>query len=283
MLRSMCTLAAFHIPDGPYPVVIATNRDERVDRPSRPFGRHWPGKPWRAGQDALAGGTWAGLHDAGYGVFLLNREHSLGPEPGKASRGTLALELLEAGSLAAARRRAEAIDPAGYRPFHAILASADGIVGVTAGPDGLQVDEVQDPLSIWTAHGRNTDASGRQRVHRPAFEVVLDRWRAGAGVDVILAELADVLARPAPEGHPPHQALCIRMPEHGFGTRSSLLLAFPGPDTEGPVEVRVAEGPPDETPFMDRTQEPPVTAVSNDPRDPDRNLREASEPHTDFE
>lgn len=248
----MCTLAALLAPDRPHPVLIATNRDERVDRPARPFGRHWPGRPWRAGLDELAGGTWAGVHDDGFAVFLLNAERSLGPAPGKRSRGALATDLLATGSLDAARRHAEGLDAAAYRPFHAILASAAGVVGVTGDGERIEVADVLDPLSIWTASGRNTDASGRQRVHRPAFEVVSDHHRVGGDAPGLLDELGAILGRGAPDGHPASDALTIRMPEHRFATRSSLLLAFPAGGE--PVMVRVAEGPPDETPYVDATE-----------------------------
>ncbi|MBZ0267659.1 NRDE family protein, partial [bacterium] len=119
----MCTLAALVPPAGSgLPIVVAANRDEMLDRPALPFDRHWAGKPWRAGRDGLAGGTWGGIHDDGYGVFLLNRERSLGPEAGKRSRGLLALDLLEAGGAERAVAHALALPPGEYRPFHALIA-----------------------------------------------------------------------------------------------------------------------------------------------------------------
>ena len=61
-----------------------------------PPGRHWPDRPQvRGGLDSLAGGTWLGVNDDGLVAAVLNRRGTLGPEPGKRSRGELVLEALD--------------------------------------------------------------------------------------------------------------------------------------------------------------------------------------------
>ena len=104
---AMCTLVVIHEPTLPFPVLVAANRDELLGRETRPFGRHWPGEPWQGGLDVSGGGTWAGVHDGAFGVFILNQRESLGPSPGKRSRGLLALDLLGAGSPGAAAERGQ--------------------------------------------------------------------------------------------------------------------------------------------------------------------------------
>lgn len=243
----MCTLVALIPPDDSLPVVIAANRDELLDRPALPFDRHWPGKPWRAGKDVLAGGTWAGLHDGGYGVFVLNRERSLGPAPGKRSRGLLALDLLETGGADAAVAGALALPPEDYRPFHAVIASAAGVTGVSGGgSDAARRTEAAPGVTIWTAAGANSDASGRQRAHRDAFRAAWERWTASRDTDALFAELEKRLAAPAPDGASPHDAMCIRDAERGFGTRSSMVVSF---GAEGIARIRTADSAPDRTSF----------------------------------
>lgn len=245
----MCTLVALVPPDDSLPVVIAANRDELLDRPALPFDRHWPGKPWRAGKDVLAGGTWAGLHDGGYGVFVLNRERSLGPAPGKRSRGLLALDLLEAGGAEAAGAAAVALPPEDYRPFHAVIASAAGVTGVSGGgSDASHATHAAPGVTIWTAAGANSEVSGRQRAHRGAFLAAWERWIASQDTDALFAELETLLAAPAPPGASAHDAMCIRDAERGFGTRSSMVAAF---DDAGVTRIRVADGAPDRTVFRD--------------------------------
>lgn len=249
----MCTLAALVPAQGHGPIVIAANRDEMLDRPALRLGRHWPGRPWRGGKDALAGGTWAGVHDEGFGVFVLNRERSLGPEPGKRSRGLLALDLLAAGSHEAAERHALELSPGDYRPFHAVIASGRGVTGVTGGGgDPARTREAPPGVTLWTASGPNTDASARQVAHRNAFGEAWRRWTDTQDLDSLIARLEALLAAPPPPGGSPFEAMCIHASERGFGTRSSLVVAFaPRPAADAPsiLRLRVANGPPDDTAF----------------------------------
>jgi uncharacterized protein with NRDE domain len=75
-----------------WPLLLAANRDEKLDRPSRPPGCHWIDQPdVLGGLDVLAGGTWLAINRAGVVAAVLNRLGSLGPAPGKRSRGVLPL------------------------------------------------------------------------------------------------------------------------------------------------------------------------------------------------
>ena len=92
----MCTLIILRRPGHNWPLIIATNRDEKIDRPSLPPGRHWPERVHvTAGQDILAGGSWLGVNDYGLAAGILNHSGTLGPDPKLRSRGELTLEALE--------------------------------------------------------------------------------------------------------------------------------------------------------------------------------------------
>ena len=87
----MCTVVVLVRPGHAWPVLLAANRDERLDRSWDPPGRHWPGQPDTvAGRDRLGGGTWMALR-GDVTAAVLNRSGSLGPAPGKLSRGNLPL------------------------------------------------------------------------------------------------------------------------------------------------------------------------------------------------
>ena len=82
----MCTLVLLRRPGHPWPLLLAANRDEMVDRPWAPPGRHWPDRPEVvAGLDRTAGGSWLGLNDHGVVAAILNRRGSLGPAADAAS------------------------------------------------------------------------------------------------------------------------------------------------------------------------------------------------------
>jgi len=92
----MCTVVILRRPGESWPVVIGANRDEKLDRPWDPPAAWWPDRPGVVGgRDREAGGTWMAANDAGVVATVLNRPGSLGPAPGKRSRGELPLLALE--------------------------------------------------------------------------------------------------------------------------------------------------------------------------------------------
>src|SRR3546814_18739431 len=97
-----------------------------------------------------------------------------------------------------------------------------------------------------TAHDLN-DASAARIAH------YLPRFRAAAAPDPAVGDWAawiDLLAsrEPAPGGTPA-DAMCI-VPERGFGTVSSALLALPAPGEAAPAGIwSVAAGRTDEIAF----------------------------------
>src|SRR5580704_6127321 len=107
----MCTLVILRRPDHLWPVVIGANRDEMIERPWRPPGRHWPDRPEIvAGLDLEGGGSWLGVNDWGVAAAILNRHGSLGRAAGRRSRGELVLEALVH------------LNPAAYRSFNLVVA-----------------------------------------------------------------------------------------------------------------------------------------------------------------
>src|ERR1700747_1544316 len=119
----MCSLVILRRPEHAWPVVIGANRDEMIDRPAKPPGRHWPDRAEvGAGLDRLAGGSWLGVNDWGVAAAVLNRHGSLGPVLGKRSRGELVLEALDHADAAAAAEALSDLDPAPYRTFNLIIA-----------------------------------------------------------------------------------------------------------------------------------------------------------------
>src|SRR6201994_1967616 len=119
----MCTFVILRRPGENWPVLIAANRDEMIDRPWLPPDRHWPDRPEVvAGQDVLAGGSWLGLKDPGVVADILNRHGSLGPAPGQRSRGELVLEALDHADASEAAKALSHIEPAAYRTFNLMIA-----------------------------------------------------------------------------------------------------------------------------------------------------------------
>ncbi len=232
----MCTLVLLRRPAHRWPVLIATNRDERLDRPWRAPGRHWPQQPdVVAGQDRLAGGSWLGMNDAGVVAGVLNRVGSLGPSEGAQSRGELVLQALRFSSAKAAADGLAGIRGAHYRPFNLVVIDRHSACWLrNAGCDGpgdVELFDLPPGLSMFTAHDRNDLGSPRLRKYLPLFQAAPvpepDR-KDWSGWIRLLASLKSL------PGHGPEEAMTVRT-EYGFGTLSSSLIALPRDSSRSPV------------------------------------------------
>ena len=241
----MCTLVLLRRPAAPWPLLLAANRDELRSRPCRPPGRHWPDRPQvRAGLDVLAGGTWLGLNDDGLVAGVLNRRGTLGPAPGKRSRGELVLEALDHAEARPAAEALRALDPAAWRPFNLIVADAEHAfwlrhagegpiraVPIPAGTHMIEAGELDDPTSARIAR------------FLPQFRFVPEPDPEAGDWSSWQALLADRTSR----GGDPRGAMTI-VTEGEYGTVSASLIALPRFATTPPLFLH-AEGRPGEAAF----------------------------------
>lgn len=252
----MCTVVILRRPNHDWPVVFGANRDEMLDRPWTPPGRHWPDRTEIvAGRDDLAGGTWMGINDAGLTACILNRHGSLGPAPDKRSRGELVLEALDHADAAQASEALTDVNPEAYRPFNMVIADNTEAwwlsLTAEAASSGQAVRALPIPegLSIFTAYDRNDTSDVRINTYLPHFEEATPpdpganewgAWQKLLGATETQGEI--------------YNAMSFRL-DSGFGTSSSSLLALPsveashGPGAKKPVWL-FAAGPPESSNFV---------------------------------
>jgi len=247
----MCTLVLLRRPHHPWPLILAANRDEMADRPWQPPGRWWEERPEVvAGRDILAGGSWLGVNDTGVVAAILNRMGTLGPQPGKRSRGELVLEALDHADAADAAEALAGLEAASYRPFNMVVADnrdafwlrADGRTiaarPIAPGCHMLSALELDDPASPRiAAYGARFQALPPPRPER-------EDWSGWA-------DLMGDTGPTAADGAPSEEAaaMCF-LRANGFGTVSSSLIALPAPAIVPPPPVwRFAAGRPDRTPY----------------------------------
>ncbi len=150
----MCTVVLLIRPGHAWPLVLAANRDEMLNRPWDPPAAHWPDQPnVIAGRDRLAGGTWMGVNRDGVAAAVLNRPGSLGPAAGKRSRGELPLLALAHGSAIEAAAAIAALNSGGWRSFNLVVADRTGAIFVRGlGHGHPQVQPFAPGLHMVTAH-----------------------------------------------------------------------------------------------------------------------------------
>lgn len=235
---SVCTVTILIRPGHAWPLILAANRDERVDRAWDPPGAWWPDRPGVvAGRDLTAGGTWMGLNRHGVVAAVLNRQGSLGPAAGKRSRGELPLMALEHATAAGAAAAIATLDAGQWRGFNLVLADSAGAIFVRgAGHGRPQAVPLPAGLHMVTAHDPNDLESPRVAMHLPRFRAaeapMPEDWR---GWIEILSDRS---------GDAGEQINVI--PRAGFGTVCSSLVALPA---DGAPVWLFAAGAPHETRF----------------------------------
>lgn len=223
----------------PTHVLLAANRDERLDRPWDPPGAYWPDHPGTvAGRDRSAGGTWMGMNRNGVVATVLNRPGTLGPAAGKRSRGELPLIALDRQTAAEAVEAIAALDAGAWRGFNMVLADRTGAFFIR-GPGHGQPQTERLPLgvSMVTAHDPNDLDSPRTARHLARFQAGepsgpddWDIWR-------------DILADR--RGQAVEQINV--MPRGGFGTVCASFVSLPAAGR--PIWL-FALGPPHEAGFL---------------------------------
>ena len=242
----MCTLVLLSRPGHAWPLLVAANRDESLARPWRPPASHWPDRPGVVGGfDLLGGGTWMAAR-GGMVAAVLNRRLSLGPAPGKRSRGDLPLDALRHPTAHAAVLALAREDAADWRPFNLVVADTDAaflLRGLGAGRP--EIVPLPAGLHMVTAFDPNDPASARVRRHLPRFAAAPPPeppdWGAWPGL------LLDATGPAGSEIHVPAA--------NGFGTVCSSLL---GVDAAGTRQWMFSgkEGKPGLCPDPPRTRGP---------------------------
>jgi hypothetical protein len=235
----VCTVVLLIRPGHDWPLILAANRDERLDRTWDPPDAHWPAAPGViAGRDRSGGGTWMGLNRHGVVAAVLNRQGSLGPAAGKRSRGELPLIALARRSAADAAQAIATLDAGGWRSFNLVLADRDGAVFVRGlGHGRPDVQALAPGLHMVTAHDPDDPDSPRVARHLPRFLAAdppgPENWQTWGTI------LSD-------RGGAAGEQINV-VPRAGFGTVCSSLLFLSR--AASPVWL-FAAGPPDAVPFL---------------------------------
>ncbi|MFH1808703.1 MAG: NRDE family protein [Pseudomonadota bacterium] len=236
----MCTLTVAVGLWPQWPLLVAANRDEQLDRASLP-PRAWQGERWRffAPEDAVAGGTWLGLNQRGLFVGVTNR-FGAPPDPARRSRGLLVRDLLDFDDAGTAAAHAAALDPAAYNPFHLILADREGAHRLFHDGVRMQGEVLAPGWHVVTERSLGAGSSERPGFVQRAVQALPP---ATPPDDEALLRILSHHDDPGFEG------VCVHAPRWNYGTRSSTLLRLGA--APGAVHWHHVDGPPCTTPCSD--------------------------------
>jgi uncharacterized protein with NRDE domain len=243
-----------------YPLVLAANRDERLDRPAQSLCVLREEAPRvLGGRDELAGGTWLAVNEHGVVAGLTNRPSPGGRDPNKRSRGEL--PLFATGSHSADDGVAELVrrvQPGQYNPAWLLVGDRESLYYV-------EVEADRRPTALRLGAGiyvlENVALGAPSRKVEQVHALLSPTPSAGAS---LWAALPSVLADhtvPATAGDTTGDeqtgdgefvrrtatlASCVHTDD--YGTRSAALVRVPSASDTRP-EILVADGPPCSHPF----------------------------------
>ncbi len=218
----MCVVALAWQVHPRWPLILLGNRDEFHARPSAALAAWDDGGGIVAGRDLQAGGTWLGVHAPSGRVVVVTNVRGALPDPAKASRGALVVNMLRgAGRFA---------DPAAadLDRFNAF-----NLFAVGGGEARLLTNRPQ-PQILPLAPGIHALANEATDTPCPRAERLGAALASGLNEDIAPAALLDLLADE--EG----PALFLR--GDIYGTRASTLVAVDAAGNVRMVERRYEAG-----------------------------------------
>jgi uncharacterized protein with NRDE domain len=243
------------------PLIVAANRDERLDRPAVPMTvlREYAPRIL-GGRDELAGGTWLAVNEFGVVAGLTNQPSANGRDPSKRSRGELPLAF--AGYATAAEAVAavpKTLNAADYNPCWMLVGDRETLffIGI-AGHGEPEVEQLGPGLYVLEnapLRPKSPKAAFVTQLIGEALSLQPDRGAAStvAGLEIVLGDHRPAVPEPRTDSAgrvwPPEvTAACVHV--EGYGTRSAMTVSVP---IHGLPSVRVAEGCPCENDLHDAT------------------------------
>lgn len=214
----MCTLIVAHQIFKDYPIVIAANRDELLDRPSEPPAIRDYEKNIFAPKDLQRGGTWIGVNKFGVFAGLTNRK-DIRSLSGRKSRGDIVMEILRHRTARAAYDALAPLSRESFNGFHLIIADKDNMFLIRGDGILMKCAEYTAELLIATNHGIGTPTD-----EKPPRRVIniLDAWRAENLFE--REPMPQNLSIPLNLHDEEHYGTCINDSENNYGTKSSSII-----------------------------------------------------------
>jgi uncharacterized protein with NRDE domain len=260
-LTAVCLLVFAWQTEQEYPLLVAANRDERLDRPAHALCvLQERGPRILGGRDDLAGGTWLAVNQHGVVAGLTNRPAPGGRDLTMRSRGELPLML--AGQRTADEAVAHLLGtvvPGQYNPAWLLVGDRHSLWYVELATDLAPTAVPLAPgVHVLENVALGEGSPKADRVRSLILEHQADASPLWAALPTVLADhvlppgaaeatFEDDERSPRPEAT---LAACVHTDE--YGTRSAALVRVP-PSADAVPEMLVADGPPCTAAFVDVT------------------------------
>ncbi len=227
----MCLILFAYRSHPGYKLIFAANRDEYYDRPTAPAG-WWEQAPFLlAGKDLKAGGTWMGITKKGKIAALTNYRGPEHPHPDALSRGTLVSDYLLSDTPAGEYLETLRAKENKYNGFNLILGDIDHLYYYSNRENQNRRNPLEPGLYGLSNGHLNSPwpkvVKGKQVLEQQVLKV------PEVSLEILFSILGDTAL--APDEQLPDTGvgiavervlspIFIKVPGHGYGTRSSTVL-----------------------------------------------------------
>jgi uncharacterized protein with NRDE domain len=222
----MCTLLILFRPDHKWPLIIAGNRDEILERKwEKPFC-HWPKYPSvLAGKDLLGGGTWLGINKYGMVATVLNRTNSIGPSQNKNTRGVLPLKILKHDNIRSAIDEISSINCKNWKSFNLFFGdNKNAYWAKNTGKNEIIITKINKGKHFLDSYDLDSFRSPKLKYNYKDFcestdpDPSIDDWKSWKKI---------LTNKRYPEGIPLAAINISKKNNKGYGTSSSSIIAIP--------------------------------------------------------
>jgi uncharacterized protein with NRDE domain len=243
----MCTLIVFSRMFTDASLLVAANRDERLDRPAAgPSIIEHRGMRILCPRDLEGHGTWLGINEERVFVGITNR-FGVDRNAALRSRGLLVLDALSYASAKDAAEAVSALDPRAENAFHLVM--ADPREAHLVWSDGATfTHRALDP----GAHVVTERSFGAAPTAR---EIAIRERLAAFARRSIAPSDSDLTALMSSHAEAGFEGVCVHVPGLSYGTRSSTIIRL-----ADRAHVLHAEGPPCTTPYAPVPTDPLFSA-----------------------
>lgn len=231
----MCLIAIAVHASPRYPIVIAANRDEFYDRPTRPLHLWDDDANIAGGRDLRAGGTWLAVRRNGRFAAVTNIRGNDGPSNAR-SRGVLVGDFV--GSNVPPLAYAQSIRSEDYAGFHLLVGDRESVAHIASDVPARLLDD-----------GIFAVSNAASAIDWPKIILARDAMSRALEGDVVVDDLLRFLT--TPRGGPIEEEVFVALPDRGYGTRSSTVVAM----TNDAIVMKEISHPSGDVIVMERSPE----------------------------
>ena len=252
----MCTSIILFRKNHPWPLIIASNRDEDLNRKSLFPARHWKNTFPKiiGGFDIKAGGSWFAINDYGIIAIIHNRKLENDNDLVKKTRGQIILNLLKYDKIHKSLDKLEKLDQKFYNGFNIILANQSYCFWAkhTSVIKNIEIKEINEGLSILTDKDLNNIKNKKINFYLTKFSLAPipdpdnNNWLSW---ELLMA--TDKIEKQ----NNANDAICFIDKKNNYGTKSSSIISvsntFSIKQIKKPIIYRSTEKAPNKSDFVD--------------------------------